>query len=223
MDEKEPQEAKERLLAAGEKLFAEKGLSGVSIRELSNAAGTNSALISYHFGGKDGLYQVILETQFSPIGRLLDSVAGVKATPTEKIIQYARAVAAVHTKAPFLTRYLTGELVNPSRFFEPIIRKYIHRIYGFLTATFREGMASGEFRRDLDPEAASLALAGMMNFYFIARPITKHFLPGGAEQNERYVLEVVKIFLDGVRQHENQPETGHPGDGGDHRSGDGRI
>ena len=208
MDEKEPLEAKDKLLAVGEKLFAQKGLAGVSIRELSQEAGTNSALVSYHFGGKEGLYASILEAQFAPVGLLLDSVIGVKATPTEKIIQYARSVALLHGKMPYLTRYLTGELVNPSRFFEPVIRKYIQRIYMFLTNTFREGIESGEFRRDLDPSSAALALAGMMNFYFIARPISRHFLPGGDEQNERYVLEVVKIFLDGVREHAGEQEAG---------------
>ena len=45
-------DAKDKLLAAGTELFAKKGFAGVSIRELAEAAGVNSALISYHFGGR---------------------------------------------------------------------------------------------------------------------------------------------------------------------------
>ncbi|SMC99365.1 TetR/AcrR family transcriptional regulator [Sporomusa malonica] len=197
-------DTKEKLIEAGEKLFAEKGLSGVSIRELSKEAGANSALISYHFGGKEGLYLAVLELQFSPINILMNSVMGIEATPTEKIISYARSVAIIHGKMPFLTKFIMGEMLNPSRFFEPVIRKYIQRIYAFLTATLTEGIACGEFRKDMDVNSGALALAGMMNFYFISRPITRHFLSGDPNQAENYVVQAVEIFLSGVKNHDGQ-------------------
>ena len=193
-------DTRDKLIEAGEKLFSAKGLAGVSIRELSQAAGANSALISYHFGGKESLYSAILEKQFSPIGILLDSVSGIKASPTEKIIRYAQGVAMVHGKMPFFTKFLMGEIISPSRFFEPLIQKYIHRVYGFLTETLQTGIACGEFRADMDVNSAALALAGMMNFYFIARPISQHFVPGDAEEGEKFVVQAVEIFLSGVKE-----------------------
>ena len=39
------------------KLFVEKGYDGTSIRDVADAANVNLAAISYHFGGKAGLYQ----------------------------------------------------------------------------------------------------------------------------------------------------------------------
>lgn len=195
-------DTRDKLIDAGEKLFAERGLSGVSIRELSKEAGANSALISYHFGGKEGLYAAIIEKQFSPIRFLLDSVGLLKASPSEKIIRYAQGVAIVHGKAPFLTKFLMREIINqPSPFFTPVIQKYIRRVYNFLTATLQEGIDSGEFREDMDINAAALALAGMMNFYYIARPIARQFVPGGAEQGEQFVGQAVEIFLNGVKKH----------------------
>ncbi|MDF2569947.1 MAG: Bacterial regulatory protein tetR family [Sporomusa sp.] len=197
-------DTKEKLIEAGEKLFAEKGLSGVSIRELSKEAGANSALISYHFGGKEGLYSAILEAQFAPIGLLLEAVTGVKASPTEKIISYARNVAIVHRQMPSLTKFLMGEMLIPSRFFEPIIYKYIQRIYAFLTSTIKDGIACGEFRKDMDVNTGALALAGMMNFYFISRPISRHFVSSDSNQDENYVVQAVEIFLNGVKNHDGQ-------------------
>ncbi len=49
--------AAERLLCAAERLFAEKGFEGTSIRDITNEAGCNVAAVNYHFGGKDRLYQ----------------------------------------------------------------------------------------------------------------------------------------------------------------------
>lgn len=56
-----PENARERLLDAGLKLFAEKGLDGVSVREIAKAANLNVSLVSYYFGGKEGLYEALLE------------------------------------------------------------------------------------------------------------------------------------------------------------------
>ena len=195
-------DTKEKLLDAGEKLFALKGLTGVSIRELSQEAGANSALISYHFGSKEGLYAAVLENQFLPIGTLLDLAAAQAASPTEKLISYARNVAVVHGKVPFLTKYMIGEILNPSRFFEPVIRKYIERAYRFLTDTLNEGIACGEFRKDMDVKAAALSLAGIINFYFISRPIFQHFVAESAQQDEHYVMQAVEIFLNGVKNND---------------------
>ena len=46
----------DRLLNTAERLFAEKGFDGVSVREITSEAGCNVASVNYYFGGKDGLY-----------------------------------------------------------------------------------------------------------------------------------------------------------------------
>lgn len=49
-----------RLLLAAEKLFAERGIEAVSLREINIAAGQkNSGASHYHFGSKDGLIEAI--------------------------------------------------------------------------------------------------------------------------------------------------------------------
>ncbi|MBI1752788.1 MAG: helix-turn-helix transcriptional regulator [Acidobacteria bacterium] len=48
------------LLKASIRIFAEKGFEGASIREIADAAGVNSSLISFHFGGKAGLHAAAL-------------------------------------------------------------------------------------------------------------------------------------------------------------------
>ena len=51
-----------RLIAAAERLFAERGIAGVSLNEINRAARQrHSNACQYHFGGKDGLVQAILD------------------------------------------------------------------------------------------------------------------------------------------------------------------
>ena len=49
-------DSRARLLSAALRLFAENGFAKTSIRQIAEAAGANTALISYYFGDKKGLY-----------------------------------------------------------------------------------------------------------------------------------------------------------------------
>jgi AcrR family transcriptional regulator len=54
-------EVPDALIRAAERLFAERGSDGVSLREINAAAGaTNASAIQYHFGGRRGLLRALL-------------------------------------------------------------------------------------------------------------------------------------------------------------------
>ncbi len=55
---------RERILKAAERLFAERGYDGTSIRAIVAKARVNQAAINYHFEGKDGLYREVLRSAF---------------------------------------------------------------------------------------------------------------------------------------------------------------
>lgn len=50
-----------KIIFAAAKLFAEKGLDGTSTREIAEHTGSNISLISYYFGGKEGLYKAVIQ------------------------------------------------------------------------------------------------------------------------------------------------------------------
>lgn len=54
-----------RLLEAAERLFAEKGFDGTSIRDITSSAGCNLAAVNYHFGNKDNLYLEVFRKRFA--------------------------------------------------------------------------------------------------------------------------------------------------------------
>ena len=52
----------EQILVAAKALFAEKGFGETSVKEISDKAGVNISAVSYHFGGKEELFAVILNS-----------------------------------------------------------------------------------------------------------------------------------------------------------------
>jgi AcrR family transcriptional regulator len=64
----EAADSRARLLSAALRLFAENGFAKTSIRQIAEAASVNTALISYYFGDKEGLYRATFtEPMGSPI------------------------------------------------------------------------------------------------------------------------------------------------------------
>jgi len=56
------QATREQLISSAETLFATRGLDGVSLNEITKNAGQrNASALNYHFGGKDGLLEAILD------------------------------------------------------------------------------------------------------------------------------------------------------------------
>jgi AcrR family transcriptional regulator len=56
------------ILVAAEGLFTQKGFKATTLKEVSLASGANTALISYYFGGKDGLRDAVLLSQMKKAG-----------------------------------------------------------------------------------------------------------------------------------------------------------
>ena len=198
-DDRQNIDAKDKLLEAGTALFAEKGFAGVSIRELAEAAGVNSALISYHFGGNEGLYEAVLTAQYEKVISRFEPIAASTATPQEKIRMYADVIRQNHTtEQPLMARLIQGELTSPTSCLENVVRKYTAHMAKIVTGVLREGIAKGDFRQDIEPVFAALSLAGMLNFYFILREVTKVIVPGGAARDNEFIDSAVKIYLKGM-------------------------
>ena len=58
---------RERILRTAERLFAERGFNGVSVRELAAAAQVNIASIGYHFKSKEGLLSEVYRRHCEPM------------------------------------------------------------------------------------------------------------------------------------------------------------
>jgi AcrR family transcriptional regulator len=54
---------RQQLLDIGRRLFAERGFEGTSIEEIAAQAGVSKPVVYEHFGGKEGLYAVVVDRE----------------------------------------------------------------------------------------------------------------------------------------------------------------
>ncbi|MER5745137.1 TetR/AcrR family transcriptional regulator [Streptomyces sp. NPDC002225] len=84
-------ERREQLLDIGRTLFADKGFEGTSVEEIASRAGVSKPVVYEHFGGKEGLYAVVVDREMR---QLLDMVTGALTAghPRELLEQAAFAL-----------------------------------------------------------------------------------------------------------------------------------
>lgn len=74
------------IIISTERLFAEKGYEGTSVRDIAQDAGVNVAMISYYFGSKEKLLEAIYAYRISLSKVQLETLLQDKElTPTQKI------------------------------------------------------------------------------------------------------------------------------------------
>ncbi len=86
----------DRLLDAAERLFAQRGYRGTSVREITASAGSNVASVTYHFRGKEGLYHEMFLRRLRALSeRRVDSIRGamIGARGGEAVERVLRAFA----------------------------------------------------------------------------------------------------------------------------------
>jgi len=185
------------LIAVATPLFAEKGFHGVSVRELAKSAGMNLSMISYYFGGKEALYAAVLNEQFATL-RQVPEIRTMKTDPLVKLELYVRSTVARYRKQPYLLRFYTSELTNPTPCFETIIKPAIRGVLHALRETVVEGLSNGQFLQGLDPMDTALALVGMINFYFLLEPVTAELVHRSPDRDEVLIRHLMDIFTKGV-------------------------
>src|SRR4051794_32360750 len=76
-------ERREQLLDVGRKLFAEKGFEGTSVEEIASTAQVSKPVVYEHFGGKEGLYAVVVDHELQALLRIMTGALTTPARPRE--------------------------------------------------------------------------------------------------------------------------------------------
>jgi len=193
-------EARAKILAAAEQLFAEHGFAGVGIRQIAAAAGVNGAMIHYYFGNKESLYRAIIENAASTVRGLIAEAISSATTLEERLTRFVKAYAGYLFGHPHLARILSREMLAGGKHIMEIIPKYATTNYGMLREAMAEGIRGGELR-DIDVDLAPISLIGMIIVFQLIRPLIAIGL-GKIQYDDRFIerlaVHTVDLFLNGA-------------------------
>ena len=170
---------RDAILDAAERLFAERGYDGCTVKQIGAAAKANPALLSYYFGGKEGTYRAVIQRRVQALAtegmqRLVDAPS-----PREAIRRFAGAYMHFMLRHPTLPKLLIREVLDHDA--EHAVEEVRHIASGPFQAlcdVVRAGQQRGEFRRDLDPARAALSILSPMVYVLVARPVASILLTG---------------------------------------------
>lgn len=187
-------EARAKIAAAAEELFAERGFDGAAIRDITKKAGVNSAMIHYYFGNKEGLYLAILEGAASRVQTLLIETTGRSGSTRDRLASFVEAYAAYMLGHPNLARILYREMLTGARHIKKIAQQYATVNYTMLRILISDGVNRGELR-PIDADLAPISLMGMVVIFQFLRPIISIAL-GKAEYDELFVKRLATHTID---------------------------
>src|SRR5579862_7522126 len=142
---------RERILKAAERLFADRGYDGTSIRAIVAKARVNQAAINYHFDGKDGLYREVLHAAFQALTE--DQLAHGEEMKTMSreaaLAEFVKRQLRPLTARDELSRYLrifNWEAVRPTAVFRKLISEEAAPFMGLAVDLVRRFMPEADGR-----------------------------------------------------------------------------
>jgi AcrR family transcriptional regulator len=112
----------DQILAAARRLFAQKGYSGTSIRDITTRARANLGAVTYHFGGKEALYHAVLADAVAPLVRLLAAQERSEVSPLARVETIMRQIFQYFEEFPDVPQLLVQQLSLSGPLPPPILR-----------------------------------------------------------------------------------------------------
>ncbi len=187
---RDPERTKARIVDAALEVFSAKGYAGARVAEIADRAGVNKQLITYYFGGKEGLY--------AEIGRRWRSHEEETYPDDLPLAEEVQRRIVDTAAGDYGSRLLAWQGLNDTGGADdPDAVERTERLHGEID-TLRARQEAGELDPDLDPAALLLIVMGAANaltvYPHLARGIFRTADAHDPELIRRYADEVAKVL-----------------------------
>jgi AcrR family transcriptional regulator len=189
------------IIAAAAALFAARGFTGTTTKEIARAACCSEALVFKHFPTKRALYAAILAEKV-PLTELLTAVEDAAKKKDDRLVFTMLASHRIRRGAdPTLLRLLLFSALEGHELSKMFFKNQHRVFYDYLAGYIEQRVRDGAFRR-VDPLLAARSFMGL-----IAHHRLLHEIFGVAlhQSPEDCVESYVSLFLDGIQA---GPSTG---------------
>jgi AcrR family transcriptional regulator len=217
MENSQDQSTRQKLFEAAVQVFARKGYTQATVREICAAAGANVAAVNYYFGGKEKLYAEVLEAVFSDAHFDARAIGDPETPPEQRLENYVRAFLyscytseeyGPETGASLGAIYLM-EMANPSEALDEVVESYI-RIEAELLRGILLELLGPDAPEDLRWSCGGFIVAQVLAGITL-RPIISRLHPDSPPVQERLeetVALITAFSLGGIENLRKSLQTG---------------
>jgi AcrR family transcriptional regulator len=158
--------SREEILAVATDEFAERGLAGARVDDIAERTRTSKRMIYYHFGSKEGLYKAVLERVYSQIRTVESQLDINNLPPIEAMRRIVELTFDYDESHPQFIRLVNVENVNHGQFVGKLvsIRKRYSNIIQLMQTVLDRGIATGQFRADVNAIDVRLVIGALCFF-----------------------------------------------------------
>jgi TetR/AcrR family transcriptional regulator, fatty acid metabolism regulator protein len=153
-------EKRRRILEAAIRTFGQRGFHEARVAEIASAAKVAEGTVYLYFRNKEDLLGVVFDESMDDVLAKGRAIARSKGSADERLT----ALVDLHLEFIGSDRDLASvfqiELRRSARLVERFSRSKLVEYFRLLGGVLRDGIANGEFRRDLDPRLAVRILFG---------------------------------------------------------------
>ena len=154
-----------KIMETAEELFAEKGFSGTSVRDIADAADVNVAMISYYFGSKEKMLESLFTLRSQSTMLKLESMYNNTALkPMEKVHQMIDYYIDKFLNQQCFHKVMMREQVGNHRHaISGLIYEYKKRNQALVKQLIQEGQKTGDFVKNIDIPLLMTTLVGTVS------------------------------------------------------------
>lgn len=159
----------DRILAAAEKVFAEKGLKGARTTDIASLSRVTPSLINYHYGGKENLYRVVIENYYMTVQRrMLPIMMEEGLAPQDKLKKLITAGIEILAEKDHVARILLRESIDKGKYVNEVLSKpYLREMFDMAERFVFSNMKPSSHPRT-DTIHLISNIFGCMTMFFIA-------------------------------------------------------
>lgn len=184
-------EARERILRAAEKLFAEKGYAATSVQEITVAAAVNKALLYYYFEDKHDLYACLIDDGIGEFRRAVDGALNGPGSSGDRLRRLVHDHIDLMWRRSDLLRMVHRCLMAGDQEEFQLVEKF-QATLAPLEQFFAAAAATGEFR-PVDPRMAARSVIGLNTGFAFCRIYQEQHL-----SQEEVANHVADLLLRGL-------------------------
>ncbi len=159
------EDRREQILDAALHVFAQKGFSRATNKDIAHEAGITPGLIYHYFESKEALLQAIIEGR-SPLALVRSLPPEVLSLPPEQFLRFmlpkVLAIVEGESFVPLIRMLLPEMLHNPN--ISPLGFHVLQQVAGMLEGYFAQKMESGELRQTDACLTAQTLIGSLMGF-----------------------------------------------------------